>query len=70
MEEVAGEFAGKVKVVKAKLQENFGQAGELGIMAIPTLVFYKDGQEAGRLVGAQSKQKLVDAIASNLGVSA
>lgn len=63
MEQVAGEFAGSVKVVKANLQETFDAASELGVMAIPTLVFYKDGAEVTRLVGAVPKDKIVGAIA-------
>lgn len=70
MAEVAGEFAGKVKVVKAKVQETMGQASELGIMAIPTLVFYKGGEVVGRIAGAVPKEQLVAAIGDNLGVSA
>ena len=62
MEEVAGEVAGKVKVVKANLQETFDNASELGVMAIPTLVFYKDGEEVTRLVGAVPKAKILGAI--------
>ena len=62
MEEVAGEVAGSVKVVKANLQETFDAASDLGVMAIPTLVFYKDGQEVSRLVGAVAKDKIMGAI--------
>jgi len=61
MEEVAGEV-GDVKFVKANLQETFDNASELGVMAIPTLVFYKDGQEVSRLVGAVPKAKILGAI--------
>jgi thioredoxin-like negative regulator of GroEL len=63
VEEVAGEIAGSVKVVKANLQETFDNASELGVMAIPTLVFYKDGTEVTRLVGAVPKAKILDAVA-------
>jgi thioredoxin 1 len=68
VEQLAGEFAGKVKVVKAKIQEAFSTASDLGIMSIPTLVFYKGGEEVGRLVGAVPKDTIVAAIAEKLGV--
>lgn len=68
VEQVAGEFAGKVKVVQAKVQEAFGAASELGIMSIPTLVFYKQGQEVGRAVGWMSHDKLVAEVKKKLGV--
>ena len=67
MDEVAGEFAGKVKVVKAKVQEAFEQAAELGIMAVPTLVFYKNGEAVYQHAGAMSKAELVAKINDKLG---
>ena len=67
MEEVAGEFAGKVKVVKAKVQEAFEQASGLGIMAVPTLVFYKDGEVVHQQAGALKKDDLVALINDKLG---
>ncbi|MHC5020042.1 MAG: thioredoxin family protein [Planctomycetota bacterium] len=51
-----------MKFVKANLQETFDAASELGVMAIPTLVFYKDGQEVTRLVGAVPKEKILGAV--------
>ena len=51
MEQLAKDYAGKVDVYGMNVDENPDTASELGIMSIPTIVFYKGGQEVGRLVG-------------------
>ena len=58
LEEIAGSMAGKVKVVKLNVDENPATASKYGIMSIPTLMIFKDGQLASRQVGAAPKQKL------------
>jgi thioredoxin 1 len=58
LEEIAGTMAGKVKVVKLNVDENPATATKYGIMSIPTLMIFKDGQLASRQIGAQPKQKL------------
>ena len=67
VEEVAKEFDGKVKIVSANVSEAGDVASGLGIMSIPQLIFYKDGKEVHRLVGAVPKDKIVQAIKDNLG---
>ena len=58
LEEIAGTMAGKIKVVKLNVDENPGTATKYGIMSIPTLMIFKNGQLASRQIGAQPKQKL------------
>lgn len=58
VEELAKEFAGKVKVGKLNVDENQQTAGEFGVMSIPTLLFFKDGQPVDSVVGAQSKETI------------
>lgn len=58
VEELAKEFAGKVKVGKLNVDENQQTAGEFGVMSIPTLLFFKDGQPVDSIVGAQSKETI------------
>ena len=58
LEEIAGSMAGKVKVVKLNVDENPATASKYGIMSIPTLMIFKNGQLASRQVGAAPKQKL------------
>jgi thioredoxin 1 len=58
LEELAGEYAGKVKIVKLNVDENPGVAGKLGIRSIPTLMLFKDGKVASQKVGAAPKGEL------------
>ena len=58
LEEIAGTMNGKVKIVKLNVDENPGTASKYGIMSIPTLMIFKNGELASRQVGAAPKQKL------------
>ena len=59
LEEVAGELEGKLKIVKLNVDENPQTASKYGIMSIPTLMIFKNGELASRQVGAAPKAKLV-----------
>jgi len=56
--ELAEEYDGKIVVGKCDVEENEELAVEFGIRNIPTILFFKDGQVAEKLVGAQPKAKL------------
>ena len=58
LEEIAGTMGGKVKIVKLNVDENPATASKYGIMSIPTLMIFKNGELASRQVGAAPKQKL------------
>ena len=58
LEELAGSMNGKVKIVKLNVDENPQTAAKYGIMSIPTLMLFKNGEMASRQVGAAPKQKL------------
>jgi thioredoxin 1 len=58
LEELAKDYAGKVKIVKLNVDENPGVAGKLGIRSIPTLMLFKDGKVASQKVGAAPKGEL------------
>ena len=58
LEEIAGAMGDKVKIVKLNVDENPGVASKYGIMSIPTLMIFKNGELAARQVGAAPKQKL------------
>src|ERR1700712_4657564 len=58
LEEIAGSMNGKVKIVKLNVDENPATAAKYGIMSIPTLMLFKNGELASRQVGAAPKQKL------------
>jgi thioredoxin 1 len=58
VEELASDFDGKIKFVKVNTDENSQQAGKLGVRGIPTLIMFKAGSEADRVVGYASKADL------------
>jgi len=58
LEEIAGTLSGKVKIVKLNVDENPATASKYGIMSIPTLMLFKNGELASRQVGAAPKAKL------------
>ena len=58
LEEITGTMNGKVKIVKLNVDENPATAAKYGIMSIPTLMLFKNGEIASRQVGAAPKQKL------------
>ena len=62
VEEIAGQYEGKVKVVKLNTDENPGVASEYGIRSIPTLMIFKDGQRVDMVVGAVPKTTLANAL--------
>ena len=59
LEEVATEYAGQLKVAKLDVDSNPRTATQFGVMSIPTLILFKNGQPVERLVGAMSKRKLL-----------
>jgi thioredoxin 1 len=67
VEELAKEYAGKVKFVKVNTDENQDLAGRYNIRGIPTLMFFKDGNMVDQVVGAVPKAQLKTKIDSLLG---
>ena len=61
MEEIAQEADG-YKVAKIDIDQAIDIANEYGVMSIPTIIFYKEGQEIERLVGFRNKDELMDEI--------
>jgi thioredoxin 1 len=60
LEELAGEMAGKVKVVKINVDENQSLAGQYGIRSIPTLMMFKGGKVEATFGGAAPKSRIAD----------
>jgi thioredoxin 1 len=58
LEELAAEFAGKVKIVKMNVDDNQDVPAKYGIRSIPTLMVFKGGQLAATKVGAGAKSDL------------
>ncbi len=58
VEEIANDYAGKIKVGKVNVDENNQLASQFGIMSIPTLKFFKNGKIIGELIGAAPKSTI------------
>ncbi|MCS7049352.1 MAG: thioredoxin [Verrucomicrobiae bacterium] len=66
MEELAEEYAGRLKVGKVNVDDHHDLATNYGIRAIPTLILFKDGQVRETVVGAPGKRDLERKIAAHL----
>ena len=55
IEEIANDHDGKVVVGKLNVDENPATAQKYGIMSIPTIILFKDGEPAKKVIGARSK---------------
>ncbi len=64
LEEIAAERADAVRIAKVNVDENQKYASSYGVSSIPNLVFIKNGQAAGQIVGAQPKQAILDKLDS------
>lgn len=64
VEQIAGEYAGRAKVGKLNVDDNSEIAGQYGVMSIPTIIIFKDGQAVNKTIGVQSKKVLTDALDS------
>ena len=59
MEELAEEYQGKVKVVGLNVDHAPDTAGTLGVMSIPVIIFFKDGNETGHAITMNSSNELI-----------
>jgi thioredoxin 1 len=59
LDELAGEFDGKVKMTKMNVDDNPATPGKFGIRAIPTLILFKNGQIVDQITGAVGKSQMV-----------
>ena len=66
LDEIAAEYAGKIKLAKLNIDENPNTPPRYGIRGIPTLMMFKDGEVEATKVGAVSKSQLTAFIDSNL----
>ncbi len=58
LEQVATEYQGRVKVCKVNIDTDGNLANNFGVMTIPTLIVFKNGEEVDRNVGSVSKNVL------------
>jgi thioredoxin 1 len=63
---LAGEYGDKVTIAKVDVDESQQVALRFGIMAVPTVIFFKGGKEVHRFSGLQSKDKITSMIQAHL----
>lgn len=59
LEEAAKELDGRIKIGKVNVDENPNTASKYGIMSIPTLMIFKNGEVVKQFIGVQSKETLL-----------
>lgn len=67
VDQIAQEYAGKLKVVKVNVDESGNAAFRYNVRGIPTLLIFKDGQVADQIVGAVPKDQIQRVLGRVLG---
>jgi thioredoxin 1 len=67
LEEIADAKKGALKVAKLNVDDNPRTAQRFQVMSIPTLLLFKDGEPASRIVGARSKSQILSEFEPHLG---
>lgn len=66
LEEIADEKGDTLRIAKLNVDEAADIARRFEVMSIPTMILFKDGEEAKRIIGAKPKQALLDDLADHL----
>jgi thioredoxin 1 len=66
VEEIAREHADRLRAAKLNVDDNPDTAREFGVMSIPTLLLFKDGEVKARVVGAKGKEAILREIEAHL----
>ncbi|HIU34809.1 MAG TPA: thioredoxin [Candidatus Pullichristensenella excrementigallinarum] len=66
LEQLAGEYAGKVKIGKINIDENPETAAQYGVSSIPTMILFREGKEIARSIGALPKPALKEFLDQNI----
>ena len=69
VEELAGQYEGRLRTVKVNVDDSPDVASRYGIMSIPALLFFKDGREVERVIGAVPKARLAGHVEQVLGAT-
>ena len=67
LEEISKEQAGKITIAKLNVDDYGDIAGRFNVMSIPTMLVFKDGEVVNKIVGAKSKNALLQDLSSVLG---
>ena len=62
LEEIAAEYVGRLKVVKINVDDNKEYAMKYNVRGIPNLIIFKGGETQQQIIGAVTKQELIDAL--------
>ncbi len=65
LEELSGEYTGKAKICKINIDENQETTSKYGVLSIPTMILFKDGEVVEQVVGAKSKEELKNLLDKN-----
>jgi thioredoxin 1 len=68
VEELSKEWEGKVRVLAIDIDENVKTTMQLGVMSVPTLILFLDGQPIERITGYQPKQRILQKLSPHLGL--
>jgi thioredoxin 1 len=66
LREIAADYDGQLKVAKLDVDQNPQVATQFGVMSIPTMILFKDGEAVERLIGYMPKERLLEKIAPHL----
>jgi thioredoxin 1 len=58
IEGIADEYAGKAVIARCNVDENQALAQKFGVTAIPTMIFFKDGEQSGSAIGVTSAEEI------------
>jgi thioredoxin 1 len=67
VEELAGTWKGRARVVHIDADENVETTTRFGVLGLPTLILFRHGEPVGRLQGFQSKKRIQDLVEPHLG---
>lgn len=70
LEEIANEQSSKVRIAKLDVDQNPITAGRFGVRSIPTMILFKNGREAQRIVGYMPKERLLQQLNPHLTAAA
>jgi thioredoxin 1 len=70
LEGIAGEYDGSLKITKLDVDSNPQTSMKFGVMSIPTLLLFKNGEVVEKLIGFMPKERLLAKIRPHLSVSA
>jgi thioredoxin 1 len=67
LDEIAAEYAGKLKIAKLDYDANQATPGRYNVLGLPTLLLFKNGEVVEQITGAKPKRALLKSITPHLG---